>query len=244
MTSWTNRPTLKTFFYHQQVKRMPGGIRPRINAARLQVQSCEKPHRRHFQTRKLIWEVWSVFLQRSHSPIPLKVTCMKGEALSCKNTGVLVGMVESKPGILFLQRGVNRVRNTAPDRMTGFSPLPPTSSLPAYSSDVSKKTKNTSEEQQDRVTREYRQTRRIYTVLLQGAVTLHLYACAHLQISWFFFIIIFFSEKILLSVLQSVRQSVILYFCVDDWSESSLTCTLLCKNKQPGFNFLNSCFSS
>lgn len=36
------------------------------------------------------------------------------------------GVGVSKPGILFLQRGVNRVRNAAPDRTTGTPPPPPT----------------------------------------------------------------------------------------------------------------------
>lgn len=40
--------------------------------------------------------------------------------------GCWVGL--SKPGILFLQLGVNQVRNAAPDRTTGSPPPPPTNS--------------------------------------------------------------------------------------------------------------------
>lgn len=47
----------------------------------------------------------------------------------------------SKAGILFLQRGVNRVRNTTPNGMTGFPPPPPTNSSPVFIWCVKKKQK-------------------------------------------------------------------------------------------------------
>lgn len=95
-------------------------------------------------------------------------------------------------------------------RLHLLPPIPPSSS-----SDVSKKRKKRSEERLDGVTREYRQTLRIYTALLQGTNTLCI--CMHVQISWF-------SEKIWRSILLGVCVCAYSYSCWDHWSEDTSAC--------------------
>lgn len=85
--------------------------------------------------------------------------------------GVVVGLVRPSLASCFSSEVLTEWETRRPiGWLACLHLLPPIP--PSYSSDVSKKKKKRSEERQDRVTREYRQTLRIYTALLQGADTL------------------------------------------------------------------------